>query len=127
MRTYHYSELIAWQRAMDLTACVYQASKSLPADERFGLSPQMRRAAVSISANIAEGQGRRTCGAFLNHLSVSYGSLMELETHIRVAERLGYFESSLAKGILERAGEVGRLINGLSRSLVRRRARSTDN
>ena len=117
MRKYDYTELVAWQRAMDLAVAVYQASALLPPEERFGLQAQMRRAAVSISANIAEGQGRRTCGEFLNQLSVAYGSLCELETHVHLAQRLTLINDDAGKGILDRAAEVGRLINGLSKSL----------
>ena len=117
VRTYAYTELIAWQRSMELAAAVYAASHSMPPDERYGLTAQMRRAAVSISANIAEGQGRRTCGEFLNSLSVAYGSVGELETHLMLAERLQFMEAKVVRGILERTAEVGRLINGLANSL----------
>jgi four helix bundle protein len=109
MRKYDYTELVAWQRAMDLVSAVYEASQAMPALERYGLTAQMRRAAVSIPANIAEGQGRKTCGEFRNHLSVAHGSVRELETHILLAERLHMMDPGAAKGILERAGEVGRL------------------
>ena len=119
VRRYDYTELTAWQRAMDLATAVYDVSKTMPLEERYGLTAQMRRASVSIPANIAEGQGRRTCGEFLNQLSVAYGSLLELETHVRLAQRLGMLPSSVAEGILGRAAEVGRLINGLARSLER--------
>jgi four helix bundle protein len=122
MRKYDYTELVAWQLAMDLAVAVYEVSQALPADERFGLTAQMRRAAVSIPANIAEGQGRRTCGEFLNQLSVAYGSLCELETHILLAQRLGMMEEEAGKGILGRAAEVGRLVNGLTSSLRTRRS-----
>ena len=123
MRKYDYTELVAWQRAMDLAVAVYEASRALPAEERYGLTTQMRRAAVSISANIAEGQGRRTCGEFLNQLSVAYGSLCELETHVLLAQRLAMMEPEAGKGILDRAAEVGRLVNGLSNSLRTRTTR----
>ena len=119
MRKYDFTELIAWQRAMDLAAAVYEASRALPVEERYGLTAQMRRAAVSIPANIAEGQRRRTCGEFLNQLSVAYGSLGELETHVLLAERLSMLNTATREGILDRAAEVGRLINGLSKSLER--------
>jgi four helix bundle protein len=119
MRQYNYTELVVWQRAMDLVVAVYEASGALPCDERFGLTAQMRRAAVAIPANIAEGQGRRTCGEFLNQLSVAYGSLCELETHIRLAQRLRMMGQAAGEGILDRSAEVGRLMNGLTRSLHR--------
>jgi len=117
MRKYDYTELIAWQRAMDLATAVYQASRSMPPDERYGLTAQMRRAAVSVSANIAEGQCRRTCGEFLNSLSVASGSVGELETHVILAGRLEFIGADSVEGILKKAAEVGRLINGLANSL----------
>lgn len=104
---------------MDLVSAVYEASAALPLDERFGLTAQMRRAAVSIPANIAEGQGRRTDGEFLNQLSVAHGSLRELETHLLIARRLGVMNQKAVKGILEQAAGVGRLVNGLANSLKR--------
>jgi four helix bundle protein len=117
----NYTDLIAWRLAMDLAEAVCIVSGTLPASERFGLSSQMRRAATSIPANIAEGQGRRTRGEFLNHLSVAHGSLRELETHIVLARRLGMIDTTALQSILNKAAEVGRLINGLANSLERNR------
>jgi len=117
--TKNYRDLIAWQRAMDLVEAVYRESSAMPGEERFGLSAQMRRAAVSVPANIAEGQGRRTCGEFLNHLSVAHGSIRELETHVMIAGRLKFLEQSAAGSILEGAAEVGRLVSTLGTSLAR--------
>ena len=117
MLNHDYTDLLAWQRAMDLARAVYEASSRLPAEERFGLIAQMRRAAVSVPANIAEGQGRRTRGEFLNQLSVAHGSLRELETHVMLASRLGMMDEGAMQGILKQTSEVGRLINGLSKSL----------
>ncbi len=117
MRTYAYTELIAWQRSMDLVVSVYGASRAMPGDERFGLIAQMRRSAVSIPANIAEGQCRRTRGEFLNCLSVAYGSLGELETHVRLAKRLQFMNTDAVRDILRQTAEVGRLVNGLANSL----------
>jgi four helix bundle protein len=77
----------------------------------------MRRAAVSASANIAEGQGRRTRGEFVNHLSSAHGSVRELETHVLIAGRLNFLEDRVAADLLHRASEVGRLVTGLSNSL----------
>jgi four helix bundle protein len=116
----NYLDLIVWQKAMDLAERVYSTSSALPPDERFGLCSQMRRAAVSIPANIAEGQGRRTDGEFLNQVSVAHGSLRELETHLRLAVRLEMLDSMAVEGILESTSEVGRLVNGLAAWLERR-------
>jgi four helix bundle protein len=102
---------------MDLAEAVYTATKLLPNDERFGLCAQMRRAAISIPANIAEGQGRTTHGEFGNQLSVAHGSVRELETHVMLAERLHYMPTDSAENLLQRLGEVGRLVKGLSNSV----------
>jgi four helix bundle protein len=117
MASRHYQDLLAWQRAMELVELVYRVTVFMPLEERFGLTSQMRRAAVSIPANIAEGQGRRTRGEFLNHLSAAHGSTRELETHAMLAGRLGQLEAGPVEGILEAAGEVGRLVTGLAKSL----------
>ena len=120
MPSKNYMDLIAWQKAMDLAQTIYSAAKKLPPDERFGLCSQMRRAAVSVPANIAEGEGRRTDGEFVHLLSVAHGSVRELETHVMLAERLGYFDREAVKRLLADAGEVGRLVKGLSNSRERR-------
>jgi four helix bundle protein len=120
MHSQNYSDLIAWQKAMTLAEAVYLASSYMPRDERFGPTAQMRRAVVSIPANIAEGEGRRTDGEFLNQLSVAHGSIRELETHVMLAERLKFLPHDQAAALLLSAGEVGRLVNGLSNSIERR-------
>ena len=119
MKVKNYRELIAWQRAMDLVEEVYRVSKSFPREEIYGLTSQIRRAAVSVPSNIAEGQGRRTTGDFLRHLSIAYGSLREVETQILISVRLQYLSQSNTDNLMQRAGEVGRLLNGLMTSLVR--------
>ena len=116
----NYQGLVAWQRAIDLVEAVYRESARMPAEERFGLVAQMRRAAVSIPANIAEGQGRRTCGEFLNHLSNAHGSVREVETHALIAGRLGLLSETAVGNILAGTAEVGRLVTGLANSLARR-------
>lgn len=112
-----YRDLIVWQKAMDLVTSIYNLTKRFPKDETYGLTNQMRRAAVSIPSNIAEGQGRDSTKEFLHHLSIAYGSLMEVETQILIAENLNYLNKDETKVILNNAAEIGRLINGLSRSL----------
>jgi four helix bundle protein len=111
-------DLIAWQKAMDLVIAVYEASKLFPKDEVYGLTSQMRRAAISIPANIAEGQGRRSKSEFGNFLSHSRGSLLELDTHLEIARRLNYLSEDNHARIQDQAREVGRIINGLLRSLT---------
>jgi len=117
MKVKNYQELIAWQRAMDLVEEVYTASRDFPREEIYALTSQIRRAAVSIPSNIAEGQGRRTTADFLRHLSIAYGSLCEVETQILIAQRLRYLVQEKVENILNRAGEVGRILNGLMASL----------
>jgi len=117
MTVRHYQELIVWQKAMDLVMLVYAATNSFPQKEVFGLTNQLRRAAVSIPSNIAEGQGRKTTRDFFHYLSISNGSLQELETQVILASRLNYLDEDQQSEILDRSAEVGRLINGLVKSL----------
>jgi len=112
-----YSELVVWQRAMDLVTAIYKTTSSFPVDERFGLTSQVRRAAVSIPSNIAEGQGRKSTGAYINHLSIAYGSLMELETQIQIALRLNFVEAEETTTLLAQTNEIGKMLSGLKNSL----------
>ncbi len=113
----NYRDLLAWQKAMDFVVAVYHATGTFPHDERFGLVVQLRRAAVAIPSKIAEGQGRRTESDFLRLLSLAHGSLREAETHILIAERLGYLATEQTDALMDRAAEVGRLVTGLSNHL----------
>jgi four helix bundle protein len=119
MTVKHYQELIAWQKAMDLVEDVYKVSRDFPREEIYALTSHIRRAAVSIPSNIAEGQGRRTTADFLRHLSIAYGSLCEVETQILIAQRLKYLVQGKVEQVLSRAAEVGRILNGLMASLER--------
>jgi len=116
----NYRDLIAWQKAMDLVEMVYQATKRFPKEETYALTSQLRRAAVSIPSNIAEGQGRASIKEFHNFLSIAHGSVREVETQIMIAQRLGYLGPEVVEGILQSAAEVGRLIKGLMNSLSRK-------
>ena len=120
MSLLHYRELIAWQKSMALVTRVYALSKGFPNDERFGLTSQIRRAAVSVPSNIAEGQGRDSTKEFIHHLSIAYGSLMEVETQILIGRDLGYLENEAVSALLTESAEAGRIINGLMRSLRRK-------
>ena len=115
MKVRNYQDLIVWQKAMDLVEQVYTTSKSFPREEVYGLTSQLRRAAVSIPSNIAEGQGRRTTADFMRHLSISYGSLREVETQTLIAVRLQYLTTERCQKIMKMAG---RLLNGLMSSLA---------
>ena len=108
-----YRELIVWQRAMELVAEVYRLAPLLPARERYGLTPQLTRAAVSVPANIAEGQGRLTPGDFARHLAIARGSLMEVETLLLLSERLGMLSAGHTAAALGLADEVSRMLSTL--------------
>jgi len=112
-----YRDLEVWQKAMDLVVLCYQMTNSFPKGEIYALSSQLRRAAVSIPANIAEGCARQHAKEFIQHLSIAYGSAAELETHVLVAERLGYVNGNEVATVLEKASEIGKMLNGLRKSL----------
>jgi four helix bundle protein len=102
---------------MQLVTAVYRATASFPKDELFGLTSQLRRAAVSIPSNIAEGQGRLSEKEFRYFLGQARGSLMEVETQLQIAENLGYLETETNRALMEACGEVGRILNGLIASV----------
>ena len=112
-----YRDLEVWQKSMDLVVECYQLTKKFPKSEIYGLTSQLQRAAVSIPANIAEGRERQQRKEFIQHISIAYASLAELETHIQIAERLDYLDTNTAKKLLEKTSEVGRMLNGLRNSL----------
>jgi four helix bundle protein len=118
MTVKQYRDLIAWQKAMDLVEQVYKITKEFPKDEMYGLVSQMRRAAVSVPSNIAEGQCRSS-KEFVHFLMIAHGSLSEVETQMAIASRLGYVQPAQVEHFAESASEVGRLIHGLSRSIER--------
>lgn len=113
-----YTELIAWQKAIDLVEAVYLLSDRFPKDERFGLTAQLRRSAVSVPSNVAEGQGRWGTGEFIQFLGIAHGSLCELETQVHIAVRLGFIPAEDAGPAFRLATEVGKLIHGLRKSLA---------
>ncbi len=113
-----YSELIVWQKSMNLVEAIYKATAEFPSEERFGLSSQIRRAAVSIPSNIAEGHGRKSTGSFINFLSIAFGSLMEVETQIQIATRLNFLSDDKATALLAQTDEIGKMISGLKKSLA---------
>ena len=112
-----YRQLIAWQKAMELVKMVYDLTEKFPSEEKFGLTIQIRKAVVSVPSNIAEGQGRNSTKEFINHLSIAYGSLMEVETQVMIAEMRKYISKDELDAVLNKSAEVGRLINGLANSL----------
>jgi four helix bundle protein len=112
-----YRDLVAWQKAMDLVGEIYRVSVTFPKEEVFGLTSQLRRAAVSIPSNIAEGQAKSSRGEFQLYLGHSRGSLAEMETQIMIARNLNYLGEAEAVSLLEQAAEVGRILNGLLAAL----------
>jgi four helix bundle protein len=116
-----YRDLAVWQKAMDVVVACYELTKSFPNRELYALSSQLQRAAVSIPANIAEGRERQHRKEFIQHLSIAYGSTAELETHILIAERLGYVDGRDVKELLGKTSEIGKMLNGLRRSLEKGR------
>ena len=114
-----HKELVVWQKAMDLVEAVYGITKTFPRSEIYGLASQMQRAAVSVPSNIAEGHGLKQTQAYARHLAIANGSLTELETQLEIARRLGYL-SAENESVINQAGEVGRMLAGLRRSLQSR-------
>ena len=121
-----YRDLLVWESAMGLVAEAYRVTAGFPKEEKYGLVQQLRRAAVSVPSNIAEGHGRDHLGDYLRHLSIANGSLMELETQILIAGRMGYVSTDDQAKVLAQAGRVGQLLSGLTRALKKRNPRTPD-
>ena len=115
-----YQDLVAWQKAIEFVQSVYAITSKFPQEEMFGLKSQMRRSAVSVPSNIAEGQGRASRGEFLQFLGHARGSLYELETQIVIASKLGYLRPAEQSTLLMEAQHLGRILNGLISSLKSR-------
>ena len=112
-----FRDLVAWQKAMDLVVAVYRITQAWPRDKLFGLTSQIRRPAVSVPANLAEGQGRSGSREFFHYLSIAPGSFSELETHLLIAHRLDYLPESGLAALMSQLEAVRRLLRGLIRSL----------
>jgi four helix bundle protein len=113
----NYKELKVWQKAYRLCLEVYRITKTFPKEERYGLTSQIRRAAVSVPSNIAEGYGRRTAGEYIQALYIAYGSNCELETQILLASDLGFMKREDLEELQKDLGDVERLLKALIRSL----------
>lgn len=124
MKVKQFRDLLVWQKAMDLAKTVYRITKAFPKEELFGLTSQMRRAAVSIPSNIAEGQGRTSGKTFSLFLGHARGSLFELETQAELAESLGYLNKDQLYQFLLATNEIGRMLNGLMTSIKETDVRS---
>ncbi|MGO8762301.1 MAG: four helix bundle protein [Desulfobaccales bacterium] len=108
---------MVWQKAVELVTEIYRLTHTFPKEEIFGLMSQMRRRAVSIPSNIAEGHGRLSRQEYIHFLGNARGSLAELETQVIIARNLGFLEEAKMNQVLEQAGELGRILNGLLASL----------
>ena len=116
-----YRDLEVWRHALDWTEAIYQTTTHWPRDERFGLISQVRRAAVSVVSNIAEGSARKSTGEFMQFIGIARGSLAEAETQLILAQRLNYLPSADAKALLGGSERISRMLVGLSASLGRRK------
>ena len=123
MKSSDFRELLVWQKAMDLTIEVYRLVRELPAEEKYALADQMRRAAISVPSNIAEGQGRDSVKEFIRFLSMARGSLRELSTQIEICERLNFFDQLKATVANDLIIEIDKMLTSLSNKL----ALKTDN
>lgn len=112
-----HQKLDAWSKSVDLVVEVYKATGSFPKEERYGLTSQIRRAGISVPANIAEGAGRYSRKEFAHFLSNAQGSASELETELIIAHRLGYLSEALFSKLITELQRIGRLITGLTRHI----------
>ncbi|NLF08185.1 MAG: four helix bundle protein [Pirellulaceae bacterium] len=115
-----YRELIAWQKAMNLVEEIYRTTKTFPREEIYGLTSQLRRAAISVPSNIAEGNGWPTTRDYVHFLGVAYGSVKEVEPQVLISERLRYINADSSEKLVEMTTEIARLISGLINSLNRK-------
>jgi four helix bundle protein len=122
-----YQDLIGWKKSIALVTEVYRSTQNFPRPETYGLTSQIRRAAISIPSNIAEGQGRRSRGEFKQFLGHARGSVFELESQIIIARNLSYLDEAQAEALLTQITELGRIINGLLSSLDRAAGASAQN
>ena len=108
-----FRDLIVWRRAVDWTVSVHRATKTFPKDEVWGLTGQLRRSAVSVPSNIAEGHGRLTTQEFKQYLGIARGSLREAETQLEIATRLGYGRPEALEALIDEAQQMGRMLSSL--------------
>lgn len=112
--------LLVWQKSRELVKNIYRVTKLFPKEELYGLTSQMRRAAISIMSNIAEGSSKRSTREFIRFINISYGSLAELEAQLIIAEDLLYIESVETQIITDSVQEIGRMLNSLQNGLNRK-------
>ena len=112
-----YRDLVVWQEAMNLAEAAYRLSRRLPKEEMYALAQQVRRSCSSVPANIAEGYGRDSTGAYVQHLRVAQGSLKELETHLLLAERVELVDTIAIAPLLAKSEQIGKMLGNLIRSV----------
>jgi four helix bundle protein len=112
-------DLLVWQKSMDLAVAAYRITDAFSAAERYGLTSQIRRSCASIPANIAEGYGRESAGAYAQQLKVAQGSLKEFETHVELAHRVGLIDETTVSNVLKSAEEIGKMLRSLIRAIER--------
>jgi len=112
-----YRDLAVWKKSMAFVLDIYRDTQTFPKIETYGLTSQLRRAAVSVPSNIAEGQARRSTGEFKQFLGNARGSLTEVETQILISRDLGYLENQVSEKLLDATAEIGRMLNGLLAAL----------
>lgn len=112
-----YRDLVVWQKSIALAVRIYEITRKYPSEEKFGIISQMRRAAASIPANIAEGQARRSTGEFLQSLGIARGSLAELETFLTLSEKLGYLPMPNFERLSNDCAEINKMLNALIKAL----------
>jgi len=117
MKVQSHRDLKVWQKAIDMTMTCYELTANFPDSERYGLTSQIRRAAVSVPANIAEGKGRSSTGAYINHIGIAVGSIAELDTHFEIALRLELITGVQSQTLRSQLDEIGRMLSGLRKSL----------
>lgn len=117
MSRFGFEKLEVWQKAIEVTALIYQITKGFPDDERYGLTNQLRRSATSIAANIAEGSGRQSTKDFQRFIGISYATLMETVSHLYVARSQAYIQPEDMENLLNQLESISRMLSGLNRSL----------
>ena len=121
-----FEDLQAWRLSMDLVEAIYRSTHQWPGEERYGLVSQIRRAAISIPSNIAEGKGRSSDREFVKFLNYARGSVYELQTQLKIAVRLNYLAATTASLLETKAAELGKILNGLIRAITTMEARTDE-
>jgi four helix bundle protein len=116
----NYRDLIVWQKSMDLVEQIYVLSSDFPTTETYGLTSQIKRAAVSVPSNIAEGSSKKSTKEYIRFLNISYGSLAEIETQILIASRLKFITEDAKDSVLDKTTEIAKILSWLINSLKRR-------